>query len=661
MIRLSCYLVSARWLTPLALLLPLYAAQADDAATGPLATSVGRQVSAFQLPDYRGTEYQLSDFSQYPVLVVAVLGNECPLAKLYGPRLAALAAEFKDRGVGFVGINANRQDSITEIAAYARRHGIDFPILKDLGQRVIENLGATRTPEVFLLDDRRVVRYQGRIDDQYGVGYVREQPQRHELRTAIVELLEQKSIAQPFTEAVGCIIGRITPPDPDASVTYTNQIARILQDRCVECHRDGEIAPFSLTAYEEVVGWAPMIEEVVREERMPPWHAADAPGRFHNDRRLSEEDKQAIFAWVAAGAPEGDRAELPPAREWTTGWQLPSEPDFVAPLTQQPYRVPAEGSVEYQYFHVDPGFAEDKWVKVVEIQPGNRAVVHHVLMFSGTSFDVRERFASGARGYDGIYVPGQRVRPYPDGAAKRIAAGSQLYFQVHYTPIGSEQLDQSRVGIVFADPLDVEYEVVTASAVNPRFRVPAGASSHRVVARSEPLPENAQLISMTPHMHLRGKAFSYEMQSADGEPITLLDVPRYDFNWQTAYRLVEPVALPGGERIRCVAQFDNSEDNLNNPDPTVDVTWGPQTWEEMMIGYFDYLVPRGSVAAPPARSRPRGPNRVRRIFERLDRSEDGVLSIEEIPEQYRNIFAAVDKNGDGQVTLEEFAAVIPGR
>ncbi|HJQ80672.1 MAG TPA: redoxin domain-containing protein, partial [Lacipirellulaceae bacterium] len=419
-------------------------------------------VEDFQLKDFRGAEHALSDYRESKVVVLAFLGTECPLAKLYGARLAELANEYEPRGVEFLGVNANVQDSITEIAAYARVHEIEFPILKDVGNELADALGAVRTPEVFVLDTAREVRYHGRIDDQYGVGYTRERPQKTDLKAALDELLAGKEVTTPETRPVGCHIGRIRKADEKAPVTYSNQVARILQNRCIECHRDGEIAPFALTDYDEVVGWAPMIEEVVREGRMPPWHASKEYGEFENNRELSDDEKTAIYAWVSAGAPEGDPKQLPEPRTWQAGWQLAREPDFVAPITDKPYRVKADGELRYQWFQIDPGFEEDKWVSAVEIQPGNRSVVHHVLMFAGTKDDVGEHFRGGAAGYDGIFVPGQRVRPYPDGMARRIAAGSQLIFQVHYTPNGSEQFDQSRVGMLFVDPADVDYEVRTA-------------------------------------------------------------------------------------------------------------------------------------------------------------------------------------------------------
>jgi peroxiredoxin len=613
---------------------------------------VSRPVEDFRLQDFRGKEHALSDYRDSKLVVLAFLGTECPLAKLYGPRLAKLAEEFGPQGVSFLGVNANVQDSISEIAAYARTHDIKFPILKDAANRLADSIGAERTPEVFVLDAERKVRYRGRIDDQYGVGFVRGEPQRNDLKAALDELLGGKKVATPSTEAVGCHIGRVKNPKQDSPVTYSKQIARILQNRCVECHREGEIAPFALTDYEEVVGWAETIGEVVRDERMPPWHASEKYGHFENDRRMPEDEKNAIYAWVRAGAPEGDRKDLPVPRTWVTGWQLPREPDFVAPISDEPYRVRAEGALRYQYFQIDPGFTEDKWVDAIEIQPGNRAVVHHVLMFAGKEEDARD-LRGGAHGYDAIFVPGQRVKTYPTGMARRIAAGSRLIFQVHYTPNGSEQFDQSRVGMTFVDPKTVEYEVRTSSAVNTELRIPAQEANYRIESASPRFPAEARLLALNPHMHLRGKSFRYEAILPNGDRETLLEVPRYDFNWQTAYWFTEPMELPQGTRFHCEAHFDNSDANPNNPDPTRTVRWGEQTWDEMMIGYYDYVVPVG--ARLPAEGGDRSKARVEELFDRLDVNADGKIVIDEVPTKFHALFKTLDGNKDEALSAEEMS------
>ncbi len=319
---------------------------------------ITRKIDAFVARDFRGKETALADFADKRLVVVAFLGTECPLAKLYGPRLAELSNEYASRGVAFVGIDANRQDSVTEIGHYARLHHIDFPLLRDTGNTIADKFGAIRTPEVFVLDADRVIRYWGRVDDQFGfqgqgIAYQRNEPQRRDLEQALDELLSGNKVSQPVTLAQGCHIGRVKQATGENEVTYTKHVAKILNENCVAWHRSGQIGPFPLTNYDEVAGWAEMIREVVSEQRMPPWHADPKFGHFRNDARLSEEAKETLFKWVSAGAPEGDPRDLPPAPEFTEGWMIPA-PDQVLYMRDEPYEVPAQGTVEYQRFVVDP-------------------------------------------------------------------------------------------------------------------------------------------------------------------------------------------------------------------------------------------------------------------------------------------------------------------
>ncbi len=559
----------------------------------PIAIEAAARVAPFELRDYRGKLYTLSDFVDSKYVVAVFLGTECPLAKLYAPRLAKLSDEFSSQGVSFVGINSNQQDSLTEIAAHARRHGVGFPVLKDLGNKLADQLGAERTPEVVVWDTTGKIRYRGRIDDQYGVGYVRNAPTHHDLRNALEELLSGKAVSPPVTKAVGCIIGRVRIADATSAVTYSNQIARIMQDHCVECHRPGEIAPFSLLEYDEVVGWAEMIAEVVEESRMPPWHADPKHGKFKNDRRLSDDERELIFDWVRAGAPQGDPKQLPPPREFIVDSQLPQRADLELKMRDKPFRVKAEGEIPYQNFVVDPGFKEDKWIKMAEAVPGTREVVHHIVVFLRPPKNAYKRgFAPGLQ-LLATYVPGYRARPLPPGLAKFVPAGTQFIFQLHYTPNGTEQEDLSKLRIVFADPEEVQRQIVSTAVEikHDELLIPANAENHRSEASSIVRFENGRLLSVFPHMHLRGKSFRMEAKFPDGREETILNVPRYDFNWQTTYRLQEAKAMPQETVLQIVGHHNNSASNLANPDPTQPVRWGDQTWEEMFIGLCEWSIP----------------------------------------------------------------------
>ena len=555
-----------------------------------------RRIINFTLRNVDGKPVALADFKDSRFVVVMFVGVECPLAKLYGPRLQKLAAQYRDQGVAFLGIDSNRQDSVSELAAFAKLHEIDFPLLKDPSNRVADMFAATRMSEVFLVDPELVVRYHGRVDDQYGPGYARPRPQRDDLRAALDELLAGKAVSVPITDVAGCLLGRVRAADSKSPITYASHIATILNKRCVECHRPGEIGPFALTDYEEVAGWADMIAEVVEDGRMPPWHADPQYGAFEGDRRLSDEEKKFIRDWAAAGAPEGDRNEVPkPPKFLPSGWQLSREPEFVVAMRETPFQIPTEGVLDYQFFVVEPGFHEDKWVTAAQVLPGNPAVVHHVTVFAfAGSPEVALRDGT-TDGYLATYVPGLRPTSYPTGMAKRVEAGSKIVFQIHYTPTGSEQLDTTRLGLVFADSDDIRYEVVTGSVLNRSFVIPAGAARHCVTADSIRSPRPSKLLGLMPHMHARGTAFRFEAEFPNGESETLLEVPRYDFNWQTSYRLLKPRALPGGTRLHCVAHFNNSASNAANPDPTKEVRNGIQSRDEMMLGYFDVAVRRDEV------------------------------------------------------------------
>lgn len=550
-------------------------------------------VPTFTLKDYRGKSYVSSDFKASKFVVAVFLGTECPLAKLYGPRLAQLAKEYKKQGVAFVGVNSNQQDSITEIASYARRHEIKFPILKDLGNHLADKLKVTRTPEVVVWDRAQKIRYRGRIDDQYGVGYVREKSTQNDLVIALKELLAGKQVTVQETKAVGCLIGRKRKPDSNSPITYSKHIARILQNRCVECHREGEIAPFALTDYKEVVGWAEMIAEVVDENRMPPWHADPKHGKFVNDRRLTRKEKSQIQEWVKRGAPQGDPCDLPKPKKFIVGSQLPKKADMELFMRDKPFVVKAEGEIAYQNFVVDPGFKKDKWVTMAEVLPGNRSVVHHIVVFvmppkskGGKGFAPGSQFLT-------TYVPGYRARPLPEGMAKWVPAGSKFIFQMHYTPIGSKQFDQSKLRLIFTEAKNVKHLVLSTTVQIRRENlvIPANAENHRSDAKGKVGFKNGRLLSLFPHMHLRGKSFRIDAKYPDGKRETLLNVPEYDFNWQTTYRLLEPKLIPKGTEILIVGHHDNSEYNLANPDPSKPVKWGDQTWEEMLVALFEWAVP----------------------------------------------------------------------
>lgn len=538
-------------------------------------------IRPFTLPDAAGKPWSLHG-NDAKATVVVFVGSSCPINTAYLPTLAALHREYAGRGVRFVGVHSLIHGTADELP---------FPVLRDAAQTVADLFDARRVPEVFVLDAGHAVRYRGRIDDQYGFDYKRPKPTKRFLADAIDAVLAGRPVAEAVTEVEGCRLTRAPKEKPGATVTYAKTVAAIFQKHCQECHRPGQIGPMPLLTHDDAVTWADMIAEVVRGRRMPPWHADPAHGTFVNDRRLSDAERDAILAWVDQGCAKGDERDMPPARTFADGWRI-GTPDVVFEMPKTfpvPAEMPAKG-VKYQYFVVDTNFAEDKWVQMAEAKPGAKEVVHHIIVFvtqpgkrrERTEDRVGEAFLVG-------YAPGDMPAVFPNGMAKRVPKGARLIFQMHYTPDGTAREDRSSVGLVFAKE-PPEQEVRTRGIQVPEWllAIPAGAGHHEVVARST-FPRDVLLLNFLPHMHLRGKDFRYEAVYPDGRREVLLNVPRYDFNWQSVYRLTEPKRLPAGTQIVCTAHYDNSANNKNNPDPKKLVRWGDQTWEEMMIGFVDYV------------------------------------------------------------------------
>ena len=376
----------------------------------------------------------------------------------------------------------------------------------------------------------------------------------------------------------------------EAVPTFTKDVAPIFYEHCVACHRTGEFAPMPLMTYDDARPWARSVKQRVEGREMPPWYAEPGHQTYANDASLSTEEIATIAAWVDGGAPEGDAEDLPPAPQFPSGWTI-GEPDVVLSMLA-PYDLPANGTVPYLYFTVPTNFTEDKWIRAVEIRPGDRRVVHHVIATlqrpDPDSPPSPEPSLARERGRQvgslGGTVPNKLGVTYPEGVARRIAAGAEVVLQMHYTTMGEATTDRTRIGLIFAD--EPPARVVGGGAlINPFFVIPPGAEDH-VVRAERTLTADTWLTTMTPHMHSRGKSFSYTAVYPDGTEEILLNVPSYNFDWQLTYELAEPKLLPAGTRLVGEAHYDNSVNNRVNPDPTTEVRWGDQTWEEMMIGFY---------------------------------------------------------------------------
>ncbi|MSV35784.1 MAG: thiol-disulfide isomerase [Bryobacterales bacterium] len=344
----------------------------------------------------------------------------------------------------------------------------------------------------------------------------------------------------------------------------------------------------AFTTYRETRPWAKAIREAVVKRKMPPWFADSCCGKFANDRALAKSEIETLARWAESGAPRGWEADAPPANVWTEGWNIP-RPDLVV-SPPQAFHVPAKGAVEYQYFIAGARFSEDRWVSAVEVRPGNAAVVHHAVVYVRESGDTWTRGPTKAD-ILAVYAPGTAPDVFPPGMAKFIPAGSELVLEIHYTPVGKAGDDRTRIGMVFAKAPPAK-RVLTLQMNQTEFRIPAGQRDYRVSVWGT-LPNDALLLGFFPHMHLRGKSFEFTRILENSLPETLLLLKAYDFYWQLWYRLAAPMPLKKGTRLNWIATYDNSAANPRNPDPTADVGYGFQSWEEMMVGFFDVAVDAG--------------------------------------------------------------------
>jgi len=396
-------------------------------------------------------------------------------------------------------------------------------------------------------------------------------------------------------------------PRAAGTPAFYRDVLPILQQHCQACHRPGEIAPMPFVTYDQTRPFARAIADDARNRKMPPWFADPRVGHFSNDPSLSAEEINTLAAWAEANAPAGSPADAPPPRHWAQGWNIP-QPDLVVRMPK-PVAIPAQGDVEYTYEIVPTGFTEGKWVQMSEIRPSSRENVHHAVVYirppdspwprrapAGVPFTASDMTNEEDR-HDThttkadillVYAPGSSPDNWPDGMAKYIPAGSDLIFQMHYTTHGRANKDQTSVGIIFAKQPPAK-RVLTLQLTNSSFVIPPGVDDYRVEVHGS-LPNDALLLSFFPHMHLRGKRFEYNILRADGTTEPLLRV-NYDFYWQLSYRLAQPLPLKAGTVLQAVAWYDNSKNNPHNPDPSSAVYWGDQTYDEMMVGFFDVAVP----------------------------------------------------------------------
>lgn len=549
-------------------------------ATGSLATSVEN----FTLLDQNGDAHELYYYSDASAIVITVQGNSCPIVRNLLPDLKDVRQEYAEKGVEFLMINSNLQDNRSTVSVEAQEWEIDFPILLDEAQLVGDSLELTRTAEVLVIDptDWELV-YRGALNDRLSYERQLTEASQHYVKDALDVVLSDEETPIENQSVKGCLINFPHRENGNGSkLTYVDDVAPILMDRCTGCHVEGGIGPWPMNSFEMVRGFAPMIREVLMTKRMPPWHADPHVGNWSNDRGLSLEERQTLVRWVENGTSRGEGPDplttvdaLVEDHDWKRG-----APDLIVKVPA--FTVPASGVVEYQYHNIAAEISEPVWIKGFEVRPGNTNVVHHLLM--GTVSSDRPNSNGIFENYIGGYAPGAGYAVLPEGTGILLNPGHLFQVQMHYTPYGKEVVDETVVGIYLHDeqpPKFLRHGVV----LNTMIEIPPNTKAHEEAAYFL-FEDDAILYQILPHSHYRGKASTFSLIYPDGTEELLLSVPNYDFNWQTGYVFDSPRDVPKGAKLVHTTVYDNSTQNPGNPDPNRTVRWGLQSWDEMLYGDF---------------------------------------------------------------------------
>jgi mono/diheme cytochrome c family protein len=612
------------------------------------------RVDNFQLLDHNGVAHELY-YRDAKVVVLMSHGNGCIFVRDAVATATALEQEFADRGVDFLLVNPNPHDDRQSIAAEAAAHRVTLPILVDEAQLIGEALGFRHTSEVLVIDTAEWrIRYRGPVDDRFAGDWSPDkQPTEHFLRDALLAVLDGKPVPVAERKGLGCVIPYDTADT--AAISYSETVAPILIDNCVGCHSPGGIGPFAMTGYDIVHGFAPMIREAVRTQRMPPWHADPHVGSWQNARGLSLDDKRALVHWIEAGAPRGNGPDpLATVDHSVPEWPL-GEPDIV--VTVPAFDVPATGIIDYQFPYVKNPLDRDVWVRAATVAPGDRTVVHHALV---GAVEKLERASSPDAVFDNYiigYVPGAESIVMPEGTGVFVPKGGAFAFQMHYTASGRATTDETRMALYFYDE-PPEHIVRHHVILNPFIRIPPNAARH---------PEHAYLLfhkdavlhSLFPHAHFRGYSSSFVLRHPDGKEQLLLSVPRYDFNWQREYVFSEPLNVPAGSKLIHRTKYDNTALNRANPDPSRVVPWGLQSYDEMLYGAVQF---RWVDETSEHQTHDPRLAEAKQSFGFLDRNIDGRVQWQELPPQLQQRFGQAFpeelRAPDRGLDLQQFIRVI---
>lgn len=587
-------------------------ASTSDSQPGIANTDVGDRVGHEAEPihvgrltgvDLDGEVHRLGESHGCRAVVVVFLSTDCPIANGYIPTLNRIARDFRDIGAEFFGVISSRSVSRAEAVEHRREFRIGFPVLFDASQSLARSLEPTHTPEAFVLDRRGAIAYRGAIDDRYAdLGRRKPTPDRDYLLDAIDAVLTDEPVAIARTTPVGCLFEDVPAVVDAADVTYARDVAPLIQTECVVCHRAGAVAPFPLTSYSDVKRRAKQIRLVLERRIMPPWKPDEDFGRFRNERRLADGEIALFGRWVDAGAPEGDAAESPPPLEFTDGWEL-GRPDVVLTV-REPFTVPADGADVYQYFVIPTGLEAYHLVRAIEYRSGNPRVVHHASFRWDRSGEARRLDAAdpspgyrrfGGWGFSGGglggWALGVGARRFANGMGRVLPAEADFVVQTHYHPSGKPETDQAQIGLYLA-PLHSGRAVAELAVANFDLKIPAGVRSFKHVANYT-LPVDADVHTVTPHMHLLGRRAVATATRPDGSVEPLIRISDWDFNWQSVYEYRERVRLPAGTEIRFEVVYDNSRDNAVNPHvPPRDVRWGEESTDEMAVLFLDVTAVR---------------------------------------------------------------------
>ena len=624
---------------------------------------VGMRVDDFQLLDHMGVAHRLFYYSDAPAIVVMTQGNGCPIVRNAVPAYRQVRDNYQEQGVKFFLLNSNLQDNKTTIAKEVADFGFDIPVLVDENQLVGESLNVTRTAEVFVIDPKsRKIVYHGPVDDRLTYQNQKAKAEFSYLSDALDAVIAGETVKISQVDAPGCIVNF---PERDnkerhTNISYHDTIAPILEERCVECHQVGGIGPWAMTSYDMIKGFSPMIREVIRTDRMPPWHSDPNIGSFLHDRSLTSNEIKTLVHWIEAGSPRGEGYDpLADPRESLPDWPL-GVPDLI--LTVPSFDVPATGVVDYQRPYVVNPLEEGKWLRASTVKVGSRESVHHVLTGylkeipkSGQSNEVRWGASVGG------YAVGAESMIAREGLGTYIPAGGAIGLQMHYTPFGREVTDTTQIGLYFYDkrpPRMLRNSVIMDFSIE----IPPEKANHAETAYLE-FPKDAELFYAFPHAHYRGQSSTLAIRYPDGREEMILSLPKYDFNWQRAYEFKDPIKVPAGAKLIARYTYDNSTQNAANPDPSKKMVWGDQSFEEMLYTAISYRW--SDETSADQKGEYQELLNAGRLFGMLDDNIDESIQKDEIRgragRRLAGNFDRLDGNGDGALSWQEYSAIFKSK